>query len=153
MPVWLTAALAVLGSVTGVLSLAISTLNYRRDQARIAFEIEFNDAGRAKMMTTVRLANIGRRPVHVSRVGLCRTRWWRLGTMARSTWFKFAVEPGYGTTTLEEGGEAWSLGVSQEADRFVDVTKNGGHLRVFATVAGKTIRSKAFKIPPVIVPD
>lgn len=145
---WLTATLAITGTATGVSGLVLSILNYRRDRARLAFRIDFNQQVDKDFdfSAVVTIVNAGRRPIHASRVGVCPTRWWRVGSRIDRA-FMFSLMPGHASYTLEEGSEPWNITVKQGRSDFAKVTTGAGFVRVFATVGACVVQSQPIKIP------
>lgn len=62
----------ILGSLLGAAALIITFLNYRRDQhmVKVTLKWDMMDVATQRMMGIVKVANVGRRPVHLSIVGL-----------------------------------------------------------------------------------
>jgi hypothetical protein len=62
----------ILGSLLGAAAIVISALNYRRDkpQLKVTLKWDMTEVGTRRMIGIVKVANIGRRPVHLSIVGL-----------------------------------------------------------------------------------
>ncbi|WP_433968071.1 hypothetical protein [Tunturiibacter gelidiferens] len=62
----------ILGSLLGGAALVISILNYRRDkpQLKVTLKWDMQEIGTRRMMGIVKVANVGRRPVHLSIVAL-----------------------------------------------------------------------------------
>jgi len=62
----------ILGSLLGGAALVISILNYRRDkpQLKVTLKWDMTEVGTRRMMGIVKVANVGRRPVHLGAVAL-----------------------------------------------------------------------------------
>jgi len=62
----------ILGSLLGAAALLITFLNYRRDQHKLKVTLKWDmlDVATHRMMGIVKVANVGRRPVHLSIVAL-----------------------------------------------------------------------------------
>lgn len=62
----------ILGSLLGAAALIITFLNYRRDQHMVKVTLKWDmvDVATGRMMGIVKVVNVGRRPMHLSIVGL-----------------------------------------------------------------------------------
>lgn len=141
LPTWITEVLSLLGSGTGLTALTLGVLNFRRDRARVRFEVRFNmtPAGTDRWTTAATVRNIGRRPVHVSHVGLCDSR------KGRNILSEMSIKG----QTLVEGAAPWSLQFMQ-TDDLIAFMKEARHIRAYATVGPRRLYSRRFRVPAKI---
>lgn len=149
LPPWLTATLAIIGAVAGLSGLCVSILNYRRDRSQVILNVLFNLGSPGQKVTTFSVLNAGRRKAFTSGLSLCRTRFWRLGTVRKGPMY---IVPSSGT--VEEGSEGFRHVIRHHEEEFQALVgaAASGYLRACAIVNGSFTTSRAFKLPLNVEP-